>query len=231
VDRLTQRRLSEAFPVFEQIDDSERRLLMEEGCDLLTVPGDTTLFEQGQACQGFPLLLSGCVRVTRSSSAGRSLELYRLGAGELCVVSCASLFGRAPMTADGHAVGLTELVMLSPAAFDGWCTDEPFRRLVISSLADRLSDLMALVEAVAFQRLDQRLAAVLVTRGPILQMSHQDLADELGTVREMVSRVLNRFQAAGWLRLARERIEVLDTTQLRLAAQGDSEDAGIDPSA
>jgi CRP/FNR family transcriptional regulator, anaerobic regulatory protein len=230
VDRLTQRRLFNAFPVFELIDDGERRLLEEEGCDLLTVPGGTSLFEQGQICQGFPLLLSGCVSVTRGSSAGRSLELYRLGAGEVCVVSCASLFGRSPMTADGHAVGLTELAMLSPVAFERWCANEPFRRLVIGSLADRLSDLMALVEAVAFQRLDQRLAAALVTRGPILQVSHQDLADELGTVREMVSRVLNRFQAAGWLRLARERIEVLDATQLRLAAQGDLADPGLDAS-
>jgi CRP/FNR family transcriptional regulator len=89
-------------------------------------------------------------------------------------------------------------------------------------MAERLADLMALVEAVAFQRLDQRLAALLCARGPRLLTTHQQLADELGTVREIVSRLLRRFERDGWVALGRERIDVLDGAALRRVCAGAS---------
>jgi CRP/FNR family transcriptional regulator len=98
--------------------------------------------------------------------------------------------------------------------------DAGFRQFVFGVFADRLADLMTLVEAVAFQRLDQRLAGALLGHGPTLHTTHQALADELGTVREIVTRLLKRFERAGWLRLGRERIEVLDAGALRQAAAG-----------
>jgi CRP/FNR family transcriptional regulator len=79
---------------------------------------------------------------------------------------------------------------------------------------------MALAEAVAFQRLDQRLANTLLGHGSVLRCTHQALADELGTVREIVSRLLSRFERAGWVRLGRERIDVLDSAALRALAAG-----------
>jgi CRP/FNR family transcriptional regulator len=78
-----------------------------------------------------------------------------------------------------------------------------------------LADLMALVEAVAFQRLDQRLAAALLGHGPVVHATHQSLADQLGTAREIVSRLLQRFERAGLVRLSRERIDILDAAGLR----------------
>jgi CRP/FNR family transcriptional regulator len=80
--------------------------------------------------------------------------------------------------------------------------------------------MMALVEAVAFQRLDQRLSRALLARSHPVCATHQELADELGTVREIVSRLLSRFERAGWVRLARERIEIVDAGALAQAAQG-----------
>ncbi len=113
--------------------------------------------------------------------------------------------------------------MLSPAGFDRWIAHEPFRRFVFSVFADRLADLMALAEAVAFQRLDQRLAGALLGHGHAMQVTHQTLADELGTVREIVTRLLKRFERAGWVRLGRERIELVDAAALRQLASGDTE--------
>ena len=81
---------------------------------------------------------------------------------------------------------------------------------------------MALAEAVAFQRLDQRLATALLGRGAIVNATHQALADELGTVREIVTRLLRRFERAGWIALARERIELIDPAALRQLAAGAS---------
>ena len=186
----------------------------------ISVPAGTLMFEEQAPCQGFPLVLSGEVRVARGSPQGRSLELYRVGPGELCVVSACGLFGHSPMAAHGVAVAPTRLLLLSPAGFEQWVGHEPFRRFVFGIFADRLADLMSLAEAVAFQRLDQRLAAALLGRGPAVNITHQALADELGTVREIVTRLLKRFERAGWVRLARERIELRDAAALRALAAG-----------
>lgn len=96
------------------------------------------------------------------------------------------------------------------------------RRYVMGLMAERLADLMALVEAVAFQRLDQRLASLLLTHGPQLHSTHQQLADELGTVREIVSRLLRRFERDGWVALGRERIDVTNPAALQQICAGSS---------
>jgi CRP/FNR family transcriptional regulator, anaerobic regulatory protein len=179
------------------------------------------LFEEAAPCRGVPLVLQGEVRVARGSAQGRSLELYRVGPGELCVVSASGLFGSTPLAAQGVATLPTRLLLLSPAGFERWVEHEPFRRFVFGVFADRLSELMSLAEAVAFQRLDQRLAAALLGHGQTVQTTHQALADELGTVREIVTRLLKRFERAGWVSLARERIELRDAAALRAMAAGE----------
>lgn len=212
--------LRAAYPALADLPDGLRDDDLARFVRLVDVPAGTVLFEEHAPCQGFPLVLEGEVRVARGSSQGRSIELYRVGPGELCVVSTCSLFGHTPLSAHGEATAPTRLLMLSPAGFDRWAAHEPFRRFVFGVFADRLADLMALTEAVAFQRLDQRLAAALLGHGTTLHVTHQALADELGTVREMVTRLLKRFERAGWIGLARERIDVRDPAALRALAEG-----------
>lgn len=186
----------------------------------IAVPAGTVLFEESAPCRGFPLVLSGEIRVGRGTPGGRSIELYRVGPGEMCVVSAAALFGRAPMPAHGVAATPVELVLLSRETIDAWCADEAFRRHVFATFADRLADVIGLAEAVAFQRLDQRLAAALLGRGAVIAQTHQAIAEELGTVREIVTRLLRRFERAGWVALSRERIELRDAAALRRVADG-----------
>jgi CRP/FNR family transcriptional regulator len=208
------------YPALGGIAPADFASVLADETRLLQVPAGTVLFSEGQPCSGFPMLLSGGVRVARGSPAGRSLELYHVGPGELCVVSTACLFGQMPLSAHGVTESDTELLHLSPAGFARWVTNEPFRRFVFGVFADRLAELMALAEAVAFQRLDQRLAGALLGHGNSLHTTHQALADQLGTVREMVTRLLKRFEGAGWVALARERIDVLDGRALRALADG-----------
>jgi CRP/FNR family transcriptional regulator, anaerobic regulatory protein len=99
-------------------------------------------------------------------------------------------------------------------------SDLSFRQFVFGVFADRLGDLMAVVDAVAFHRLDERLADYLLGRGRVIHTTHQELAHELGTVREIITRLLNRFEAAGAVKLGRERIEVIDAIALRALATG-----------
>lgn len=208
------------YPVLAELPAAERDAVLATEAQRARVPAGATLFEEGAPCQGFPLVLSGAVRVARGAPNGRSLELYRVTPGELCVVSTSCLFGHHPLTAHGQAVEPTELVLLSPAGFERWAAFEPFRRFVFGVFADRLADLMALAEAVAFQRLDQRLAAALLGHGATLRLTHQALADELGTAREIVTRLLKRFEQQGCVALGRERIDVLDAAALRTLAGG-----------
>jgi CRP/FNR family transcriptional regulator len=160
------------------------------------------------------------VRVARGSPGGRTLEMYRIAPGELCVVSTACVFSETPLSAHAETLAATDLVLLKPSGLDLWCQHAAFRRFVFGVFGDRLADLMTLAEAVAFQRLDQRLAQALLGHGADMHITHQALADGLGTVREIVSRLLNRFERAGWVRLSREHIEVLDSAALRAVASG-----------
>jgi CRP/FNR family transcriptional regulator len=189
----------------------------------MRVPAGTRLFDAGQPCPGFPLVDEGSVSVSMLSPDGRRLELYRVEPGEVCVVSATCLFAHRVATATGETRTETALRVISPADFEDVCErDAVLRRYVMGLMAERLADLMALVEAVAFQRLDQRLAALLCARGPQLHATHQQLADELGTVREIVSRLLRRFERDGWVVLGRERIDVADAAALQRVCAGSS---------
>ena len=216
----TGQQLLALYPVLQELDTGELNAALATEAQVMAAPAGTVLFEEGTPCRGFPMVLSGGVRVARGSPGGRTLELYRVAPGELCVVSTSCLFGQVPLAAHGQTFEATELVLLSPAGFARWTQHEPFRRYVFGIFADRLADLMSLAEAVAFQRLDQRLAHTLLGHGAVLRCTHQALADELGTVREIVSRLLSRFERAGWVRLGRERIDVLDSAALRALAAG-----------
>ena len=213
---MTTDTLAYAYPV---VADLLRRR-GQAAPETLQVGAGAVLFSEHTPCQGFPLVLDGEVRVSRSSSDGRSLELYRVTPGELCLVSSACLFSAAPLSAHGVATRPTTLMLIAPDTFTQWLDDPAFRALVLSLFAARMADLTALVDAVAFHRLDERLAGTLLGHGPELALTHQALADELGTVREMVTRVLRRFEREGWVALSRERIRILNSAALRERAGG-----------
>jgi CRP/FNR family transcriptional regulator len=185
----------------------------------VSVAAGTVLFNENDPCKGFPLLLEGEVRVSRTSSDGRSLELYRIVPGEVCLASSACLFRTQPLAAQAVATRPTRLLLVPPPTFMAWLAQPAFRDFVLGLFADRMADLAALVDEVAFHRLDRRLAAALLGHGPELAVTHQDLADVLGTVREIVTRLLRRFEREGWIELARERIRIRDGAALRRVAE------------
>lgn len=182
---------------------------------LIQAPAHTVLFRETDPCPGFPFVLEGQVRVARGSPDGRELELYRIQAGEICMVSAACLIAEAPMAARAACTAASVLAMVDRATLIAWTGFEPVRLLVLGQLGARITELAALVEAVAFQRLDQRLARALLGRGRTVRATHQQLADDLGTAREIVSRLLRRFEEQGFVRLGRERIGIVDAEALR----------------
>lgn len=198
-------------------------VLIPAELDVLTaqrVPAGTTLFDVTQPCRGFPLVIEGEIKVLRRSAEGRSLELYRVVAGEICLVSSASLFGHTTMTATGVTTRPTRLSLIPPATFFRWLEHAAFRESVLGLYAERMAELGLLIDAVAFRRLDQRLAGALLGHGREIATTHQALAEELGTVREIVTRLLHRFEREGWITLSREHILILDSAALRACANG-----------
>jgi len=182
----------------------------------MKVPAGTMMFEEDQPCMGFPLLISGSARVVKAAPNGRELHLYDVQPGEACVLTSRCLVDSARYEARGITREEVELVVLPPAAFQALIASVgPFRDFVFKRFAERMADLLQLISAVTFQKLDQRLAASLAARPSPIRITHQTLADELGSVREIVSRLLKNFESQGWVRLGREQIEVLDAAALR----------------
>jgi CRP/FNR family transcriptional regulator len=211
--------LQALYPALHGLDPRELAEALS-GAQLVELAAGTALFGAGSPCRQFPFVLRGSIRVSKVGE-GRELQLYRVGPGESCVLTSSCLVGGSDYPASGVVESDARLVVLSRDAFDALMSRHaPFRRYVFSLFAERLADLMGLVEAVAFHKLDRRLAAALLGRGKTVSLTHQQLADEVGSVREIVTRVLKGFADAGWVHLGRGSIEIVDASALRRAASG-----------
>ena len=202
------------FPVFAQLPAERLDDLLSDAA-LRHVPAGTVLFEPNMPCEGFPLVLEGSVRVVKGSSGGREILLYRVSPGEGCILSGGCLLGHHEYAARGIAEDEVTLLGITPAQFQDLILQfPPFRRFVFDMYGARLAEVMELIDEVAFRKLDSRLARLLVQRGPVLNATHQNLADELGSVRVFVSRMLRSFEERGWVSLERERVTVLEPKAL-----------------
>jgi len=219
VTRNVARELRSLYPALGSLGDEALEAVLDRA-QLLRVPAGTPMFGEGSPCRQFPLVLEGSIRVAKSSE-GRELQLYRVVAGESCVLTGGCLVGGRDYPATGVVEQDARLVVLPKPVFDELlATHAPFRQYVFSLFAERLTELMALVEAVAFHKLDRRLAGALLGHGRLVAITHQQLADEVGSVREIVTRVLRSFADQGLVRLGRGSVEVLDAGGLRRVAEG-----------
>lgn len=201
------------YPVLRLVESGvvERAL---KGAKVVRLKAGAQVFEELQACHAFPFVLAGEIRVVKRSVNGREISLYTVSAGDACVVSAACLLGNKPYNAVGVVQADCELVMMAGEDFDRLLAVKVFREFIFSLFSRRVLDLMVLVDEVAFRRLDQRLARLLISKGPSVEASHQHLANELGTVREIVTRTLNDFAGQGCVQLHRGSIQIVDRQRL-----------------
>lgn len=180
------------------------------------------LFSGGDQCRGFVLVLSGVVRVSLPGPTGRNLVLYRVGLGETCVQTTLCMTGGGAYTGLGETETDVRLAIIPPPLFEELMgSSAVFRKFVFSRFGERFSEMMHILEAVAFQRIDARLAQSLLTnaRDAAVDMTHQQLADEISTAREVVSRHLKQFADRGLIRLGRGHIEIAAPAGLKLIAE------------
>jgi len=213
--------LLKAFPELVGLSAEVRNEL--DGLALMTVPAGTVLFHDGDVCRGYVFVLNGCVRVQKMDPEGREIVLYRVEDGQTCMLTTACLLGGQEYPAEGVSEEETELALLSPERLDVLLADTAFRRFVLAMISERVADLMALIEDVAFGRMDVRLARRLLERDDgsgELHLTHQQLGTELGTAREVVSRLLKDFERRGMVRLRRGMVSIIRRDALReLAVQ------------
>ncbi|MFN8548100.1 MAG: Crp/Fnr family transcriptional regulator [Candidatus Eisenbacteria bacterium] len=184
----------------------------------LQVESGASLFEDGDACTGLLVVTAGRARVSKQSPDGREILLYEIAPGEFCVLTVNCLLGRSRYPARGEAAEATCGVLIPGELFERLVVSTPeFREAVFRMLGSRLSEMLSLVEQVAFARLDSRLAALLLRYargGQTVTATHQQLADDLACSREIVSRLLVSFQAQGLVDLGRKRIDLTDPPRL-----------------
>jgi len=214
---------TEFFPPLRLLpaDDLNR---LRQSSMVLEMAAGSRIFGPGQAPQHFLLLLEGAVRVQQTSETGREIVLYRIHAGESCVLTTACLIGHEDYTAEGMAETDVRAVVVPRTVFDEFIgSSGEFRRFVFTAFSHRVTSLFHVIEDLAFSRIDVRLAQRLLDLADEhsnVSTTHQEIANELGTAREVISRQLREFQRRGWIRSSRGAIELLDRAGLaRLAAQ------------
>ena len=186
----------------------------------MAAPAGTILFREGYACQSYLIVLSGQVRVQKLGENGREIVLYRVEEGETCIITTACLMSGADYDAEGIAETDIVAQALPMSGFQEMlAVSSSFRCFVFNAYGTRIADLLMLIEEVAFGRIDRRLAACLVQHargGNAVNVTHQELAVELGTAREVVSRQLKEFERNGWVRLGRGHMDIENAKALEV---------------
>ncbi|ADC63971.1 Crp/Fnr family transcriptional regulator [Allochromatium vinosum] len=191
------------------------------------LPAGQAVCQAGAQCAHLPLVLDGTARVYQLGENGREITLYRVHPGESCVLTASCLLSARPFPAFAVCESAVEAVVVQPASVRRWLGScEPWREYLFGLIAGRLVEVFGVLDAVLFQRLDQRLIDHLLRLAESLdaseiQATHQMLAAELGSSREVISRVLKGLEEQGLLRVRRGQIELLDRAELRRRTQDD----------
>lgn len=207
----------EPFAALRAIHDPEGRKLLDSA-EIATLPRSSVVFETGATCKHYLIVIEGSVRVQQLSASGREIVLYRVGPGETCVLTTSCLLAHGHYPAEGICETNVNAALLSARDFrHALDHSEGMRRFIFEAYGEKLAQLLGLIDEIAFGRFEVRLAKRLLALSADeswLNKTHQELAVELGSAREVVSRTLKRFVDRGWVRVHRGSVELLDRESL-----------------
>lgn len=210
-------RIAQALPILQHADPKLSREFMQTAF-FARIPAGRDVFVEGDRIDAIALLISGVVRVYKIGETGREITLYRFGLGESCILTANAILSQQSFPAIATVEKEAEAVMIPADTFRDWVDRyDLWRGFVFDLLSQRLSSVMALVDEVAFRRMDKRVAALLVERSRFqnpIPITHQEIATELGSSREVISRLLEDFTGQGLIRMRRGAIEILDSRSL-----------------
>ncbi len=197
-------------------DEPVRQLL--DAANTVTLPAGHQVFRIGDECQNYLLVLEGNVRVFLTTETGRDVVLYHVRPGESCVLTTSCLLGHDDYPAEGVTDTETIALAIGASIFnDALATSKTFRDFVFANLSQRISQMIARIEQVTIRAIDKRLAEILLNAASPsnqIKITHQQIAAELGTAREVISRHLKHFEKSGWVKLGRGTVEIIDNEAL-----------------
>ena len=210
-------RIKKTLPFLDQADKQLLRSFRGEAY-LAKLPVNKDIYLQGDIVDNIALLLSGSVRVFKIGDTGREITLYRFGLGESCVLTANSILNQKNFPAIATVEEDAEVVLIPSDVFLSWVNRyNLWREFVFQLLSDRLAAIIEVVDEVVFNRMDQRIAGWLTKnqQGPaVIEVTHQQIADDLGSSREVISRLLEDFSKKGWLITRRGSIEIINSGAL-----------------
>ena len=211
-------RIKLAMPLLQQADTSLINQLKQHA-QFAKIPAGHDVFVDGDRVDGIALLLSGVVRVYKIGETGREITLYRFGLGESCILSANAIMSQKSFPAIATVEEDAEAVMIPAEVFREWVNQyELWREFVFDLLSERLSTVMTVVDEVVFKRMDRRVASFLLKQAKVqnpMRVTHQEIAAELGSSREVISRILEDFSKEDFINSGRGTIEVLDSDSLK----------------
>lgn len=203
----------EAFPQLAGVDDPQCRGLLA-AAHRIHIKKDAHVYEEGAACERYLLISKGAIRVQKVTPGGHEIVLYHIGPGQACELTTACLIGGHQYPAEAVTESAVQAVSFSREGFNELVTHcPPFRDFVYQHVERGVTELVSLIEQVAFGHMDARLAQCLLrlaNRERRVEMTHHEVAAELGSAREVVSRLLKEFERHGWVKLHRGHIDIIN---------------------
>lgn len=222
MNRINERGWLQQFPQLSRLDEPVLGYLLEH-IRLVDLSPEHVVYHIGDHCEHFLLVLNGTVRVQMFSRSGHEIVLYRVSEGQSCILTTTSLLADEVYQAEAVTESAVQAALLPAAVFERLMeTSATFRHFIFANYGRRLTELLGLINTVAFERMDVRLAHVLVQRSgrkPVLHITHQEIANELGTAREVVSRLLKDLEHRGIIGLHRGYLVIEDVERLRQIGQ------------
>lgn len=174
---------------------------------------DMVLLDEDKSCSGVVLVLSGTIRIYKLSEDGKEITLFRIGSGETCVLTIACIMGTGdiPFPVAAATEQASEIVLIPVETFKKCFYEIPaIQKFFFTSMSAKFYSLLGLVENITFKRTSDRLTDFLITKTAggayPLYATHENIASEIGTAREVVSRLLKEMEGKGQVSLSRGKI-------------------------
>jgi len=218
IDKRQYDRIARTLPLLRGADPELAREF-EQAAHYARIPAGRDVFAEGDQVDAIALLISGVVRVYTIGETGREITLYRFGTGESCILTANAILSRQSFPAIATVERDAEAVMITSDTFRNWVRRyDLWRDFVFDLLSKRLAGVMAIVTEVAFWRMDTRVASLLLERSRAqnpIHITHQEIAAELGSSREVISRILEELAGLNLIGTSRGTIEVLNLVALQ----------------
>jgi CRP/FNR family transcriptional regulator len=214
--------LASLFYFWEQLNHEAQTNLLDQG-QSISLPASHFVCLEGDMCDHLPLVISGSVRVYKIGETGREITLYHLERGDSCILTASSIISQKVFPAFAMTETEVKAFIIPANRLREWVRSNPiWQEYIFGLLSQRLANVIEIIEEVAFRRMDCRIAAYLLNNSNNhlnLRTTHEAIAQELGSSREVVSRILKNFEKQKLLSISRGLIELKNYSEIEKIAQ------------